>query len=166
MSNSSFITTPADNSLKQRAQKKGGISREEALKRAEKAIQDLDINYPEIASPKLAIILEYVSELTHSGALSTEKHEKLYRECHDIKGQGGSFGYPLISEVAASLCVCLEFADKENLHYISAINNHVAAMKLLIDRNVKGRGGLAEQELVKTIHEVSTKLRTDAEEDQ
>lgn len=148
-------------SFQERAHKPGGLSREEALRRAEQAIENLDINYPEVAAPKVKTIFGYIVRMTKGETLSPEDQEAMYRESHDIKGQGGSFGYPLLSEIAASLCVCIEHGNKENTHYIAILNNHITALKLILEKNIKGAGGKAEQELIKTIQEVTNKIRTD-----
>jgi chemotaxis protein histidine kinase CheA len=41
-------------------------------------------------------------------ALSDASLDRLMRAAHDLKGMGGSYGYPLVTRLAASLCRLIE----------------------------------------------------------
>jgi chemotaxis protein histidine kinase CheA len=62
---------------------------------------------------------------------------------HDIKGQGGTFGWTMLTEVADLLCKLLKQFDKVEVpsKAIEAIECHVAALELITRNGAIGDGG-------------------------
>lgn len=58
----------------------------------------------------------------------------LYAAAHDLKGMGGSYGYPLVTEIAASLCRLIETdAGKEAARASPAlVKAHVDALRAAV----------------------------------
>ena len=69
---------------------------------------------------------------------------------HEMRGQGTTFGYPLVTEIATSL---FRFLD-EGRHGIidtrglELVDLHVQALRLVIERDMKGAGDEAARQLV------------------
>lgn len=64
--------------------------------------------------------------------------EELYRVSHDIKGQGGTFGYPLMTEMAASLCDFIkshEIFEREDMAFIK---EHIDALEMILNEKLAG----------------------------
>ena len=60
---------------------------------------------------------------------------------HNVKGQGSSFGYPLMTRVGDSfhrLVKTLETVDEGKLKLIEA---HVTTMQTVLDKDIRGSGG-------------------------
>ena len=61
---------------------------------------------------------------------------------HNVKGQGGSFGYDLLTSIGGSLCSCLRVetasASEKELKVIAA---NFAAMDFVLEKNIQGKGG-------------------------
>jgi len=74
----------------------------------------------------------------------------LYHVSHDIKGQGGTFDQPLLTDIAGLLCKLLWCVDKRVLtaKAIEAIECHVAALELVTRRNITGRGGPSSAKMI------------------
>lgn len=60
---------------------------------------------------------------------------------HDIKGQGGSFGYPLITQVGESLSVLLKHEGVETPRGKKLIGAHIDALNTILSKQVQGGGG-------------------------
>ena len=141
----------------------GGINAVDpaAIARAEQAIADLADNYLEWAQHDLTKIQTLFADL---GNDRNEKREsdlkKIFSIGHDMKGQGGSFGFDLVTSVGNHLCRLLERFDgtvkpaTEN----EAIRIHIDAMTLIIHNNMKGDGGPQGEAMLKGIQQMVAKL--------
>jgi hypothetical protein len=68
---------------------------------------------------------------------------RIFESAHDLKGQGTSFGYPLITRIGQSLCKlghCAPGADwtPERLRAVGA---HLDVLVLILEKQIKGDGG-------------------------
>ena len=88
-----------------------------------------------------------LAKATGSGACNLSE---LFRISHDIKGQGGTFDRPVLTEIAGLLCKLITRFDKSVMSpkAIEAIECHVAALELVTRRNIVGSGGAASVQLV------------------
>ncbi len=88
-----------------------------------------------------------------------DERGELFRLSHDLKGQGGSFGFDLLTDVAASLCRLLHRLDTSEPTVLqrSAIDLHVRAMEAIAQKKVRGDGGTLGRQLVKEIAALSEK---------
>jgi chemotaxis protein histidine kinase CheA len=67
--------------------------------------------------------------------------EGLFRALHDMKGLGGSFGFPLVSRVADSACEIMRKRTVLEGEARDRVAAHVAALQDIHDENLKGDGG-------------------------
>ncbi len=133
----------------------------EAIARAEQAIADLGDNYLEWAQEDLVKIQTAFAELDNEGGEDREAVlKRIFSVAHDMKGQGGSFGYELVTSVGNLLCRLIERLDgsvtpaTEN----EAIRIHIDAMSLVISSQMKGEGGPEGMAILKGIQQMGTKL--------
>ena len=80
-----------------------------------------------------------------AGAADQASRDGEFREAfeaaHVIKGQGSSFGYPLMTEVAHTLCRLLRKADGTDERHVKVAQMHVNALELIVSQDIKGDGG-------------------------
>jgi HPt (histidine-containing phosphotransfer) domain-containing protein len=63
----------------------------------------------------------------------TEKtHDALFRAAHDIKGEAGTFGFPAVAGIADSLCRLLEHTPDMKRIPLSAVDQHVDAVRAVV----------------------------------
>jgi hypothetical protein len=72
----------------------------------------------------------------------------LYGTAHDMKGQGGSFGYPLITDIAASMCAFIQRIDRIDDRALGLLKAHISAMRAVLGQRISGRGGDLGEQLV------------------
>ncbi|MCE2510881.1 MAG: Hpt domain-containing protein [Alphaproteobacteria bacterium] len=109
----------------------------EILKRAEKAVEQLRKTYPEwVLSDvdRMASILEEAKTL--SGEAQERRLEEIFSFAHNIKGQGTSFGYPLMTEIGESLCHFLRTPKKIDDEGFRLIEHHILAMRTVIRNRI------------------------------
>jgi len=114
---------------------------EAVLARAQAAVADLAKNYAPTTLGDLEACIALLKAARGDAAQRTARIKELYAIAHTIKGQGGSFGYPLITRIGASLCALIrqerDFTDAD----LGIVQAHLDAMKLILAKEIKGEGG-------------------------
>lgn len=76
---------------------------EEALSRADKTLEAMSGSFEKWLEADIARL----QAARHAGAASgwcDNSLDTLWRAAHDLKGMGGTYGYPIVTQIAASLC--------------------------------------------------------------
>lgn len=73
---------------------------------------------------------------------------RVYGIAHDLKGQGKSFGFALVTEVAGLLCTVLRSPRVDEAEWRRIATAHIEALGLLIGHGIRGDGGPLGQKLV------------------
>jgi len=128
------------------------------LERAENVIAEMADSYLEWVQEDLKRIDEAYKKLAAASGERTKEAEQVFQIAHDIKGQGGSFGYDLMTLIANELCRLIERQDGFDEAEVQAVKVHIDAMKLVIQNRMKGDGGKNGQALVDGIRQVGDKL--------
>ena len=130
----------------------------ETLKRAEQVISDLADNYLEWAHEDMAKLQAAFEELKVAEGDQTEQIAKVFQVSHDMKGQGGSFGYDLITIIGNGLCRYLEDRHEVGPAEMEAINLHVGSIQVVLMKEIKGDGGEVGAQLLKGLEQVIAKV--------
>jgi hypothetical protein len=90
--------------------------------------------------------------MDHADYWDARWRRELYRLSHDLKGLGGSFNYELVTIVGESLCSLIKNdalpGDPSLQRRIMA---HIAALKAILQFDLKGDGGNDGEELLATL---------------
>ncbi len=136
----------------------GGVDAE-ALQKAEALIANLQGDYLEWATEDSEHLLRALAHLESGPDDKNAAREDLFRVAHDMKGQGGSFGYDLVTIVGDRLCRFLENASNPMTDtQLKAVRLHVETMRLIITRRMEGDGGAAGAELISGLDQVIDKV--------
>ena len=73
---------------------------------------------------------------------------------HDMRGEAGSFGYPLVTRVGASLCRYIDKIKPMDGKNLRVVRVHVDALRAMVRTNAKGKGPRIAQEIVKALETV------------
>ena len=65
----------------------------------------------------------------------------LYRTAHDIKGQGATFDYPLMSDLGAHICTLIKTTDAFDETHLAVITQDVEDMEQVLENQLQGDGG-------------------------
>lgn len=114
---------------------------ESVLARAQAAVADLAKNYAANTLADLDRCAALLKTARESEAARAGAVKDLYGIAHNIKGQGSSFGYPLVTRIGHSLCTLARqeraFADSD----LDVIQAHLDALRLILSKDIKGEGG-------------------------
>lgn len=123
---------------------------------------DLDFITPEMRAvyreATLAHLEAFAAEIGHmkdANAPWPEVRDRAYGIAHNIKGQGDSFGYPLMTGVGVSLLALLRGSETRDERVIRIAEAHLAAMRTIMGNGIEGDGGETGQALIERLSGLS-----------
>lgn len=124
---------------------------EQLLRRAEKAVQNLEASYGEWVKDDLNETERALAALVAAGGKDADAVKALYQVVFDTKGQAGSFGYHLLTRVAGSLAEFLCDRTEVDAFALKVASAHVSAMRAVVRENLRDDGGETAVELVESL---------------
>ncbi|MCW0232359.1 MAG: hypothetical protein OJJ21_02045 [Ferrovibrio sp.] len=82
---------------------------------------------------------------------------EVYGVAHDIKGQGSTFGYHLITDIGLLLCRYTERAIERQKVDRAVIDAHVEALRTVVDNRIQGPAGELGREILDALKAVAEK---------
>lgn len=128
----------------------------EILARAERAVAALGGDF--IDQTKEALD-DHRTRLDRTAGLPDgDSPREIFSFAHDLRGQGGSFGYPLLSEIGGSLCQFLEARDFQLIDGDKVVvHSHFDAVAAILADEIAGDGDTVSQALVAGLLELVAK---------
>lgn len=124
----------------------------EVLAAAEAEIQSRAGDYATWIAGEVEDLVRSVDQLAADGPAVPELVARINRSAHEMRGQGGIFGYPLITHIAKSLYgatqgTVSEVTGKERLLFKA----HVDAIKAVMNGRISGDGGETGKQLLASL---------------
>lgn len=116
----------------------------------DKSLARIVRNYPEVAAPRLAEIKTLWASV-NAGDAPPHPIERIGQLAHDFKGEGGSFGFPLVTAIAETLCLLCERGDLGRANLAAAIDAHIAAIQVVLKQDIRGDGGPTGKAVVEAL---------------
>lgn len=129
---------------------KSAPSYEAMIAQAEAAVAALRDSYRETLAADIASLEEIFSRLK-KGAAPADVLKEIHSVAHNVKGQGGSFGYDLITSIGASLCDYLRGGDRTAQRSLDIVNAHIKLLRLVCDNDLSGTGGETGERIVEKL---------------
>lgn len=126
----------------------GGPLTSQMLKKAEEVVQQHAEKYIERAQDQVEALISVVRDAEAETGDRTPIFEKIFLQAHDIRGLGSTFGYTLVTNIAASLCNFVETVEDYDDDVMEVLNAHVDALRGMIGNDVKGDGGPIGREIL------------------
>ena len=132
------------NRLKKKVGDARGFSTE-SLKKAEAAIREMGSEYINNVIYDVRDLKKHFEDFVK--ASGQKRHlalKKVNWHAHEIKGQGGTFGYPFLSKVARSLCFYIYKLEDRNAFdelALEIMRAHISALMVIADKRMRGDGG-------------------------
>jgi hypothetical protein len=135
-----------------------GAVDEATLERAEKVIESMSDDYLKWAKDDLMKLAKAFAVLKAGGGDTAKNLDAIFSVSHDIKGQGGSFDFQLMTIIGNQLCRFIEglkgVAGKPELEVIEL---HVAALQVVMAQKLKKDGGPVGKKLLSGLEQVIEK---------
>lgn len=132
----------------------------EALARAERAVAALGDGFVDRFKGELVEIRAHAEALAQTAdAQKNSSVEAVLAFAHDPRGQGGTFGYPLLSEIGNSLTYFLEHRTacfrKDDADVLHA---HFDAAAAILSNATAGEGNVTARALIGSFEPVENKI--------
>jgi hypothetical protein len=147
------------NSNKPDADETGEEGISTTLARAEAAVANLAQDYASWALADVAKARTALAAAIGDPAGRGQHVEALFRVGHDLKGQGTSFGFPLVTQIGQSLCALTrERARSYESKDLDLAKSHLDALELILTKGIKGDGGKVGAELIAKLEQRVSEL--------
>ncbi|HTP81707.1 MAG TPA: Hpt domain-containing protein [Alphaproteobacteria bacterium] len=165
------MTTPTvriinrPNLLKARASQPGGASFGDLVARGNQIVAEHHLDYRTVAESDITELRSVLARMKAAPEEMDAHVEGVFRIAHDMKGQAATFGYPMITSVAKSLCGFIE-SVRQAAHAPSdcadalsdIVGVHIDALRVLLAHDIKGHGGQIESRLLHGLQTASEKI--------
>ena len=141
-----FLTVP--NELLAKAGPGGGPPDDQALRRAEKAVELLARDYGARCHKEIAILLEAFEVLAGEASVDRAHLQTIYGMAHELRGEAGIYGYTLIGKIASLLCQYVDALGEAAKADIRAIGAHVNALQVADANGLTGDSSEAGRKLI------------------
>ncbi len=84
--------------------------------------------------------------------------KEVFGVLHDMKGQGGSFGFPLVTTITNQLCRFMETRTSFGQAEMDTISLCINTVRLIVAERMSGDGGMKGEKLLKGIELVFQKF--------
>ena len=132
----------------------GGPSPEAAIRRALNLNAELMDSYEGWAVDDLQKLWKEHDQLPKGQDVPKVQITKIFDIAHETRGQGGSFGYPLVSLIADSLCKFVEKKESLNPEQLNIVQLHLLALKAVLRQKLKGNQPEMGTELTKLLQAI------------
>lgn len=151
------------NRLKEKAN--SGQTREPggfAMEALESAMAELDKfaeDYPDWVQGQVRELYDELSKARDKEDNRRAAELKRINEiAHDMRGQGGTFGYPLVTTVADSLYKFTGARATSSEDHLEIVKSHIDTMNAVIRERVEGDGGILGRELLTALEKAIEKF--------
>ena len=111
------------------------------LAEAETQLQKASLDFTEWARTYLAQLSQLCTDALDGTGGRAKYFEEINVLAHELRGQGGTFGYPLMSVLGKRLYDCTLEGCRQDDDAVEIIKAHIDAMRAVIRDKVSGDGG-------------------------
>lgn len=110
------------------------------VKKADEAMKahTAKVDYKQIAGASLDKLNQLMRDFLADPAFQAKIGHQIYELCHDLKGEGASFGYPAVSRVADLICRVMDCKANRNRRFLEIVKIEVESIRAMIRFDVKG----------------------------
>jgi hypothetical protein len=137
----------------------GNRKLEAVLARAQAAVADLAKNFGESAAVDLDRCAAFLKAAREQPGTRADSVKEIYGIAHNLKGQGSSFGYPLITRIGQSLCLLTRRDDAFSDADLGIVQAHLDAIRLILAKDIKGEGGEVGDKLAARLETMVTQVQ-------
>ena len=140
-----FIDNP--NPIRSKVRVEQGVDPANLIRRADKQVQKLSGEFEEIFATTIPALGQEMEAVRASNGEDKEALDRLRQLLHDLRGQAGTFGYPLVSQVGDSACKFIDLSERIGSAETEVLGMHIDALKAVSQAKIKGDGGAVGAEL-------------------
>lgn len=127
------------------------------LEQAEEQLEKSALDFTEWALEYTRQLSELCNQAVHKQGDRSIYFEKINLLAHELRGQGGTFGYPLISVFGKMLYECTMEGCHKGDNDVEIVKAHIDAMRAVLREKVAGDGGEVGQALLASLSQAIEK---------
>ncbi len=129
------------------------IDGDDPVARAEAALAQLSSEFSDWMHGECERLDQARHNVRRNG-LTALPREALFRAAHDIKGQAATLGFPLVAELAGSLCRLIEETHDPKRIPLDLVDQHVDAVRAIIREHDRPQAEVIAAQLTRTLRRV------------
>jgi len=138
-------------SLAKKAPVQPGRTADDILKLAEMRLQRLAVEFELELKKQVEKLMGLAGGLGPvAGDLGADV-PRLRAILHELRGQGGTFGFPLVTDICDSAVRYIDPLAEVSARDVDMIQAHINALRAVVAGNIQGDGGPVGQELRRTL---------------
>jgi chemotaxis protein histidine kinase CheA len=110
------------------------------------------------ARDQIAALTAGLGEVADAAGLWPQKKAELCDIAHNLKGQGSSFGFPLITQIGLSLNRMLKDLEQGDPRRIKIALAHAQALSTVLEKNIQGTGGASGKALIQRLQGLANQV--------
>lgn len=114
---------------------------ESLLKKAEVRVAEAGAAYPDRVKADLEKLVALANQAASEPGRRTEAIAEINLIVHEIRGEGATFGYPLLTKFAGSLFKFTDGLTSPTERQLALVKAHVDVMTVVAKNGIKGDGG-------------------------
>jgi CheY-like chemotaxis protein len=130
----------------------------EVLKAAEQQRDRMETDYADWVRGTIKQLTDAYDKALAEERQRTPLVAQINKISHDLRGQGTTFGYPLITVFGNSLFNCTDKVDAVSDKLLELVRAHIDGITAVIREHIKGSGGAIGNELVESLERVRKRL--------
>ncbi|MFZ4761655.1 MAG: hypothetical protein ACOYK8_02430 [Alphaproteobacteria bacterium] len=156
---------PARTALIEKVSETGGKSFEDMAKEGALIAEKYASQFPPMAMQSINSLHQLIEDIATGNGYAIDKTRAFDHLLHNLKGQGGTFGWPLLTEIATAFCDFLEKLQLAGLDMAASDRSilpiakmHVNAMQQVMERKIKDSEDVLGRELINGLRKVTKKM--------
>lgn len=142
-----------------------GKTADDMLKAADQRVNNLKNEFGDILRRDAGSIVEAFRKAEAEPARRDQHLQDGRKLAHELRGQGTTFGYPLITEICDSYCKFLDLVKTVDAARMPLMKSHIDALRAVVGADIKGDGGAVGRELTQTLRRIREKLAAEIGEE-
>lgn len=134
------------------------LTPDEAVK-LEAVVEKSSDNFAKQVAAKLKVLRESLAALDDGSSPHMALIQRVATDALEIKGLGGTFKFPLLTQIAKSLHDYAAQIREPNVWHGVIFAHHIDALYVVLVQRITGLGGKTEAELLKALRQASTKYK-------
>jgi CheY-like chemotaxis protein len=125
----------------------------------ESQIREMEEEYVEIVRSSIERLVQSYRQAVKAPDQATQHYQEINKVAHELRGQGGIFGYPLISRFAFSLYASTKGTPKATEKHLDLVKAHIDGIRVVMRDKVRGDGGPLGRELLAGLDKAKEKYQ-------
>ena len=157
--NEARVFTPF-NTLRAKIGNKPGPNLDQIVANAEAALDDMKVEFEVWIRDDLQALRDALTALRETTAADPAILARIKTLSHEIKGQGATYGYPLLTIVGDLLHGFIECDPEVAAKHLSLLDAHVDFMTLVLAQEIRDEGDARVRKILAALVEAAKKAHT------